>query len=66
MKEVFQIDLVVDEVTYSNFLVKQIGENLFCLEETAQLSIKINYKDIIEAKFEDDKLIFQKINKSPI
>ena len=57
----FQIDLVVNDVTHSDFFVTKVGENLYRLEEHPIFSEEVNYKDIIETKFEDSKLVFQKI-----
>jgi len=61
MNDSFQTDLVVNDVTHSDFLVTKVGENLFRLEEHPILFEEVNYKDIIEAKVEDDKLVFQKL-----
>lgn len=61
MSDSFQIDLVVNDVTYSDFLVTKVGENLYRIEKHPIMSDEINYKDIIEAKFDDDKLIFQRL-----
>jgi hypothetical protein len=57
----FQTDLMVNDVTYSDFLVTKIGEDLYRLEEHPIMSEELNYKDVIEAKFENEKLIFQKL-----
>lgn len=57
----FQIDLIVNDVTHSDFLITKVGGNLYRLEEHPIFSEEVNYKDIIEAKFEDDRLVFQKL-----
>jgi hypothetical protein len=61
MSESFQINLVIENVTYSDFLVTKVGENLYRLEEHLTASDEANFKDVIEAKVENDELIFQKL-----
>ncbi len=61
MNDSFQIDLVVNDVTYSDFLVTKVGEILYRIEEHSIMSDEINYKDIIEANLDDDRLIFQRL-----
>lgn len=63
MNEPFQIDLEINDVTYSDFFTTKVGENLYRLEEHSIMSEEANYKDVIEAKIENGKLVFQKLHQ---
>ena len=61
MNDSSQTNLVVNDVTQSDFLVTKVCENLYRLEEHPIMSEEVNYKDVIEARFENEKLVFQQL-----